>query len=130
MFLVLGGRFRHFELGRFGSFVWCWRRCERAREGADQDDELPALIFAELLAEGGHGLASLGDLVVDFAVGELAHVRRVGEVAGCGVVHHCVGAVALTGIAVAVGTVFVIERFGSVVICLCYRQRIFAGLFL
>ena len=87
---------------------------------------MPALVFGELFAERGHGFAALGDLVKDFAVGEVVHVLGVGEVAGRRVVHHGVGAVAFAGIAVAVGTVFVVDGFGGVEIGVGAGEGIFA----
>jgi hypothetical protein len=49
-----------------------------------------------------------------------------GEVAGGGVVHHGVGAVAFAGIAVAVGAVFIEDRFGGAEICVGSGERILA----
>jgi len=87
---------------------------------------LPALVFGELFAEGGHGFAALADLVKDFAVGEVVHVLGVGEVARRRVVHHGVGPVAFAGIAVAVGAVFVVDGLSSVEIGIGGNEGIFA----
>jgi len=49
-----------------------------------------------------------------------------GQIAGGGVVHHGVGAVAFACVTVAVGTVFVVDGFGSVEIGVIGGERIFA----
>lgn len=41
------------------------------RKGADEEDELPALVCRESILEGGHGAAAFGNLVEDFTVSDV-----------------------------------------------------------
>lgn len=102
----------------------------RAGEGTNEKDELPALLFGEAFFEGGHGLSAFGDLVKDFAVGDFAHARGVGEIGGRGIVHHGVGAIALAGIAVAVDALLGVDLFRRVDVGIGSGERIPARLFL
>jgi hypothetical protein len=124
--LLFCGRFGFLGCGWLGSFCRGWRWSGGRCEGTDEDYELPALVFCEFFAEGGHGLPALGDLVKDFAISEGVHVLGFGEVAGRRIVHHGVGAVAFAGIAVAVGAVFVIDGLCGVEIGVGGSEGIFA----
>jgi len=54
-------------------------------------------------------------------------VHAFGEIAGAGVVHHGVGTVALAGVAVTVGAVFVVDGLCGGEIGVVGGERIFAG---
>jgi len=116
---------RGLSAGVAGLFV---RRRGFLREGTDEQDELPALIFGHALFEGGHGLSALADLVEERAVGDGAHVLDVCEIGWLRIVAHGFGAVALAAVAMTIGAVFPVESFGGLERRLGRLQRILAGL--
>lgn len=65
---------------------------------------MPALLFGQALFERGHGLSALGDLVEDFAVGDVVHALGIGEARWRGIVGGSIGAVTFSGFAMAVDT--------------------------
>lgn len=91
--------------------VACWRA--GCSERAEEQDELPALFFAEFAFKGGHGLVAFADFVEKLAIGDGVQVRRIGEVGRIGVVALGIGAVAFAGVPVAVGAFVGIDGFGG-----------------
>lgn len=85
-------------------------------EGAQQEDELPALVLGQAVLEGGHGAAALGNLVEHLAVSHVGHVNGVGQVRWRRAVHPGLGAVAFAGLAVALCAVFAVKLAGRVLI--------------
>src|SRR6266404_3621083 len=104
------------------------RRHGFLREGTDEQDELPALVFGHALFEGGHGLSTLADLVEERTVGDGVHVLRVGEIGWFGIVAQGFGAVALAAVAMTIRAVFPVESFGGLERRFGRLQRIPAGL--
>jgi hypothetical protein len=97
-------KLRHYkESGHDVSCPYRMRGVGGLRERADEQDELPALVFGEAGFEAGHGAAAFGDLVEDFAIGERRSGFGVGEVGGERVVELGFGAIAFAGRAMAIG---------------------------
>lgn len=99
----------------------------RSGEGTDEEDKLPALIFGEASLEAGHGAAAFGDLVEDFAVGEVGSSPGVDEIGGERVMEPSFGAVAFAGRTVALRTVFVVDDAGGTEVGFGGRERIDAA---
>jgi hypothetical protein len=102
------------RVGRGGFACGCTRLHFRGRgecsEGANEEHEVPALLFGEALLKGGHGFSAFADLVEKLAIGELAHVLRIGEIAGSGIVHLTLRAVAFTGITMTLRAFVEVDR--------------------
>src|ERR1700687_4500499 len=79
------------------------------REGTNEQDQPPALLFGQAFFEGRHGLAAFGDFVEELAVTFSAKALAVREIGRSGVVRGGVGAVAFAGVAMAGGAFFGID---------------------
>lgn len=73
-------------------------------KGADEEDELPALLFGEFLSVRRHGFVALGDDVKEFAVGDGGEMWGVGQHSGMRIVHFGLRAISLPCLAVTFGT--------------------------
>src|SRR6266436_2256801 len=76
------------------------------REGTDEQNQLPALVFGHAPFEGGHRLSTLADLVEEGPVSGGVHMKRVSEIGWFGIVARGFGAVAFAAVAMAIGAVF------------------------
>lgn len=97
-------------------------------EGADEENELPALVFGHAIFERGHRPFALADLVEDFAVRHGAHALGVGEIGGKRRMRPGLGAVAFTMIAVTLGAIVPVKLSGSLQGGFGARDRILAAL--
>jgi len=97
-------------------------------EGADEEDELPALVLGHAILEGGHGPAAFGNLVKDCAVGDGAHALGVGKIGGEREMRAGFGAVAFAASAVALGAFVGIKLAGGLEIGFGGLERIFERL--
>ena len=80
--------------------VFFWSRVGPG-EGAEEEDELPALILSDAFLESRHGSAAFGDLVKHLAVCDCGHACGVCEVSRSRAVHPGFRAVAFAGLAMA-----------------------------
>jgi hypothetical protein len=97
-------------------------------EGADEEDELPALVLGHAVFEGGHRPAAFGYLVKDCAVGDGAHALGVGKIGGERKMRPGFGTVAFATVSVALGAFVGIQLAGELEIGFRGLERIFEGL--
>jgi hypothetical protein len=98
------------------------------REGTDEQDELPALVFGHAPFEGGHRLSTLAYLVEEGPVSGGIHMKRVSEIGWFGIVAHGFGAVALAAVTMTIGAAFPVQNFGRLERRFGRLQRIPTGL--
>src|SRR5260370_30436799 len=89
--------------GGIGLFV---RRRSFLREGTDEQDELPALVFGHAPFEGGHRLSTLADLVEEGPISGGVLLKRGREIGWVGLVAHGFVAVVLSPVALGIGAPF------------------------
>src|SRR5947207_15459232 len=101
------------------------RSALRGSEGADEQDELPSLIFRETRFEDGHGLFAFAYFVEELPVGDAAHEISVGEVGGLGVVARGIAAIAFAGLAMTLRAFIAVDRASGFERARQRLQRIF-----
>jgi hypothetical protein len=99
--------------GTNGYSVWLATRGRSGSKGTNVKDELPALLFGELLFKCGHGFSALADLVENLAVGNAVHMMGIDQACGRGIVAGGVWSIAFSGLAVALRAFVQIEGAAS-----------------